>query len=191
MKLLVGLGNPGVGHALQRHNVGFMALDAVASMYPSGKWRSEFRGLVCKLVIDGVTVLAIKPLTYMNASGKAVQAISTFHRIPCSDIVVLHDEIDLSPGKVKVKIGGGHAGHNGIRSIQSCIGPDFCRVRFGIGRDSEQAATANWVLSNFTEQDRLWLPGLLERVAYNMGKLIKGDTCGFMNGVANTGKSIE
>ena len=142
MLLLVGLGNPGPSYARNRHNVGFMALDRVVERHSFPSFRKRFHGLFAEGKVDRRRVMALKPLTYMNDSGRAVGEAVRFHRLSPADVFVLHDEIDLAPGKVRVKQGGGSAGHNGLRSIDSDIGPDFWRVRSGLGRPVLLARTA-------------------------------------------------
>jgi len=177
VKLLVGLGNPGLKYVYHRHNLGFMALNAIVARYSTDvTWETKFRGAVCKIMVDGLGVLALKPMTYMNASGVSVRAVTDFYKLSYSDIILLHDEMDLAAGTVKIKTGGSHAGHNGVRSVQELVGSDVCRVRLGIGRpDNNRHPPSRWVLSDFVESDQFWLPGLLRRVACNVGKLLHGD----------------
>ena len=157
MQLLVGLGNPGPSYARNRHNVGFMVADVVAYRYSFAPFRAKFQGLVAEGNIDDRKVLILKPQTYMNDSGRSVAEAARFYKIPPGDIVVVHDEIDLKPGKVRAKLGGGAAGHNGIRSVDEHIGPDFWRVRIGVGR-SDIAEAAGHVLQNFSRADEPWRP---------------------------------
>jgi PTH1 family peptidyl-tRNA hydrolase len=184
MKLLVGLGNPGSDYARNRHNIGFMALDAIVRRHGFSPWRQKFQGEICEGSLAGDKVLALKPQTFMNLSGNSVQAAASFYQIDPADIVVLHDELDLAPSRLKVKRGGGHAGHNGLRSIQAALGPDYRRVRLGIGHPGHKDLVSNWVLSNFAKVDQDWLVPLLDAVAEAAPKLIDGDDTGFMTEVA-------
>lgn len=184
MLLLVGLGNPGRRYAGNRHNIGFMAADAIARRHGFPPFRSKFQGEFAEGVLGDERVLALKPMTYMNESGRSVQAAMAFFRVPPEDVVVLHDEIDLASGRLKVKRGGGHGGHNGVRSIQAHIGPDFRRVRLGVGRPGEPAAVVGHVLDDFAKADQEWLSRLLEAVAEHAPLLARGDDSGFMNRIA-------
>jgi PTH1 family peptidyl-tRNA hydrolase len=163
--LWVGLGNPGPEHARQRHNIGFMALDAIARRHGFGPWRSRFKGEVSDGAIGGQKILLLKPMTYMNLSGEAVQAAASFHKIPAADIWAWHDELDLAPGKVRVKKGGGTAGHNGLRDMQRTLGsPDYWRVRLGIGHPGQKEKVTGHVLGNFAKADS-WVEPLLDALA--------------------------
>jgi PTH1 family peptidyl-tRNA hydrolase len=184
MKLIVGLGNPGSDYAKHRHNIGFMALDGIVRRHGFSPWRQKFQGEICEGTIGAEKVYALKPLTYMNLSGNSVQAAADFYKIALPDIIVLHDELDLAPGKLRVKIGGGHAGHNGLRSIAGQMGPDFVRVRLGIGHPGAKELVTQWVLGNFAKADQDWLPALLDAVADAMPKLVTGDEVAFMTEVA-------
>ncbi len=166
MLLWVGLGNPGAEHARQRHNIGFMAVDAIARRHGFGPWRKRFKGEVAEGSVGGEKVLALKPLTFMNGSGDAVQPAAGFHKVPPGDITAFYDELDLAPGKLRVKLGGGAAGHNGIRDTQRALGtPDFWRVRLGIGHPGMKEKVTGHVLGNFAKVDQGWLDGLLDAVA--------------------------
>lgn len=183
MILFAGLGNPGPKYAHNRHNVGFMAIDAIAAAYGAGPWRSRFQSEVAEVHIDGERILLLKPQTYMNESGRALGEAARFHKIPLLDTVVFYDELDLAPGKVRVKTGGGAAGHNGIRSIDAHIGQGYRRVRIGIdhpGRDQ----VLKWVLSDFAKVDRVWLDPLLASIAQAAPHLARGDDAGFMTRLA-------
>jgi PTH1 family peptidyl-tRNA hydrolase len=163
--LWVGLGNPEPGQARHRHNIGFLAIDEIARRHRFGPWRRRFKGEVAEGVVGGERILALKPLTYMNASGEAVQPAAGFHKLAPEDIWVLHDELDLAPGKVRVKRGGGAAGHNGLRDIQRALGtPEFWRVRLGIGHPGMKEKVHGHVLGNFAKVDT-WLEPLLTAVA--------------------------
>lgn len=184
MKLVVGLGNPGAGHARNRHNVGFMAADAIAGAHGFAPWRAKFRGEVAEGRIGIEKVLLMKPGTWMNLSGDAVQAAVQFFKLAPEDVIVLHDELDLAPGRVRVKAGGGHAGHNGLRSIDAHIGPAFTRVRIGIGHPGDKRLVSNYVLGDFAKADADWLDDLLRGIADGAPALVAGDTAGFLNAVA-------
>jgi PTH1 family peptidyl-tRNA hydrolase len=166
VKLWVGLGNPEPGMLRQRHNIGFMALDAIAHRHGFSPWRNRFKGLVAEGNIGGRRILALKPLTYMNASGESVQAAAAFFKLPPDAITAFHDELDLAPGKVRVKRGGGAAGHNGLRSMDRHLGtPEYWRVRLGIGHPGDRARVTGHVLGDFAKADQDWLAGLLDAVA--------------------------
>jgi PTH1 family peptidyl-tRNA hydrolase len=183
--LWVGLGNPGAEHARNRHNIGFMALDAIAARYGFAPWRNRFRGLLAEGVVGGRKVLALKPQTWMNLSGESVQAAMAFFRLPLDAVTVFHDELDLTAGKVRVKKGGGNAGHNGLRSItQHCGGPDFWRVRLGIGHPGEKERVTAHVLGDFAKSDREWVETLLDRIAEAAPLLAEGRPDQFMNKMA-------
>ena len=163
MKLFVGLGNPDPGYARHRHNIGFMAADAIAAAHGFGPWRAKFRGQIAEGRLGPEKVLLLKPGTYMNLSGDAVRAALQFYKLEPGDVVVFHDELDLAPGRVRVKTGGGTAGHNGIRSIAAHIGPDFTRVRLGIGHPGDKRLVSNYVLGDFAKADAEWVDDLLAR----------------------------
>jgi len=184
MLLLVGLGNPGSEYAGNRHNIGFMAVDAIASRHGFGPFRSKFQGQLAEGRLGDEKALLLKPQTFMNLSGQAVGEAARFHKLDLSDVVVLHDELDLAPGKVKVKTGGGAAGHNGLRSIDSHLGNAYRRVRLGIGHPGDKARVHGWVLSNFAKADRDWLDPLLDAVAVHAGWLAEGRDSDFMSKVA-------
>jgi len=163
--LWVGLGNPGSEHARQRHNIGFMALDEIARRHGFGPWRKRFKGEVAEGTIAGQRILALKPQTYMNASGDAVQQAAAFLKIPPENVIAFHDELDLAPGKLRVKLGGGVAGHNGLRDMRRAFGsPEFWRVRMGIGHPGHKDAVTGHVLGNFAKVDQAWLEKLLDAV---------------------------
>ena len=184
MLLWVGLGNPGSEHAKQRHNIGFMALDAMARRHGFSPWRSKYKGEVAEGSLGGQKILLLKPMTYMNASGDAVQAAASFHKIPADDICAWHDELDLAPGKVRVKKGGGTAGHNGLRDMQRALGtPDFARVRLGIGHPGHKARVTGHVLGNFAKADT-WVEPLLDALAEAAPLLAQGKPEEFMTRVA-------
>lgn len=185
MLLWVGLGNPGPEHARQRHNIGFMALDAIARRHGFGPWRKRFKGEVAEGSVAGRRILALKPMTYMNGSGDSVQPAAAFLKIPPSDIWTFHDELDLAPGKVRVKRGGGAAGHNGLRDMQRTLGtPDFWRVRLGIGHPGHKDRVSGHVLGNFAKADAAWVEALLDAVADAAPLLTEGRPEEFMTRVA-------
>ena len=185
MLLLVGLGNPGARYARQRHNIGFMAVDAVARAHRFGPWRSKFSSLVSEGVLGDVRVLLQKPQTFMNLSGHAVAEATRFYKLPLEQIVVCHDELDLAAGKVRIKTGGGVAGHNGLRSIAEQLGsPDFKRVRIGIGHPGDKERVTGHVLGDFASADREWLERLLDAFAEAAPLLAAGDDAGCMNRIA-------
>lgn len=200
MKLFVGLGNPGQKYERNRHNIGFMAVEEIARVHAFAPWRSRFRGEVSDGLIGGQKCLLLKPHTYMNLSGEAVREAAQFYKIPLEDVIVLHDEIDLAAGKLKVKAGGGNAGHNGLKSISQHMGNDYTRVRMGVGRPTNKADVANFVLKDFAKADQPWLEEMLSSTARHAGVLAGGDISRFaslvgqdlaaLNGAADT-KSTE
>lgn len=185
MLLWAGLGNPEPGMVRQRHNIGFMALDRIAHRHGFSPWRARFRGLFAEGQIEGVRVFALKPMTYMNLSGEAVRPAAAFFRLPVDAITAFHDELDLAPGKVRVKKGGGTAGHNGLRSMARCLGsPDFWRVRLGIGHPGVKERVTGHVLGDFAKADAEWLAALLDAVADAAPLLATGKPEDFMTRVA-------
>lgn len=183
MLLLVGLGNPGSEHKRQRHNVGFMAVDAIAERHNFQPFRKRFQGQIAEGVLDGTKTLILKPQTYMNLSGKAVGEAAHFYKIPSQQVVVLYDELDLAAGKIRIKAGGGSAGHNGIRSVDAAIGPNYRRLRIGIGHPGRDRVLG-YVLQNFGSDEQAWLDPLLDAIAGTAGYLARGDDAGFMTRVA-------
>ncbi|MHB0722120.1 aminoacyl-tRNA hydrolase [Roseomonas mucosa] len=191
MLLWVGLGNPGREHARQRHNIGFMALDAIARRHGFGPWRSRFKGEIADGSIAGQRITLLKPQTYMNASGQSVQPAAGFHKIPPADVWAFHDELDLAPGKVRVKRGGGAAGHNGLRDMQRAFGsPDFRRVRLGIGHPGMKERVHGHVLGDFAKADT-WVEPLLDAVADAAPLLAQGRPEEFMTKVALLTQGVE
>ena len=184
MLLWVGLGNPGPKYENNRHNVGFMAVDALHDRYGKGPYRSKFGGHLAEAEIGGEKVHLFKPATYLNASGRAVRGVARFFKIKNKDVTVLYDELDLVSGKIRVKRGGGAAGHNGIRSISANIGPEFRRVRIGIGHPGDKDRVTGHVLGNFTKADRDWLNDMLMAIAQAAPVLVAGDDARFMSDVA-------
>ena len=184
MKLIVGLGNPGAEYAGHRHNVGFMALERIAERSGGVSWRSKFQGQSADIVIDGVKCVLLKPQTFMNESGRSVQEAARFYKIEPSDVLVLHDEVDLEPAKVRLKSGGGVAGHNGLKSVAAHIGSNFRRVRIGVGHPGQKDRVPGFVLRNFSKADLAWLEPLLDDIADAAALLVTGDDANFMNQVA-------
>lgn len=175
MKLIVGLGNPGTRYARNRHNIGYRAVEAMAEAHNSGPWRSRFQGALIEARFPTGKALLLKPETFMNLSGDSVQAAMAFYKLAPRDVIVLHDELDLAPGKLRGKVGGGHAGHNGLRSIMGHIGPDFARLRLGIGHPGDKALVSNYVLGDFAKSDEAWLDPLLAALAKASPDLVAGD----------------
>ena len=184
MHLLVGLGNPGDDHRSNRHNIGFLAADAIAARHGFGPWKQKFRGLIAEGSLCGERALILKPQTYMNRSGDSIAAALNFYKLEAKNVIVFYDEIDLAPGKVRVKVGGGTGGHNGIRSIDPQIGTEYKRVRLGVGHPGSKDVVIHHVLNDFTKADNAWLDPLLEAVADNACMLTEGDDNGFMNKLA-------
>src|SRR5579862_2617267 len=182
--LLAGLGNPGSEYARNRHNAGFMAADTIHASYEFAPWRSRFHGVVSEGELGGRKVYLLKPTTFMNESGRAVAAAMQFFKLPLSAVVVMHDEIALAAGKLKVKTGGGDAGNNGARSVTAALGPDYRRVRIGIGHPGEKHRVHGHVLGNFSKADEEWLVPILTAIAEAAPMLAKDDDVGFMNKVA-------
>ena len=183
MYLLVGLGNPGSDYAGNRHNIGFMAVDGIHRHYSFQPFRTKFHGEVADGSIAGDKVFILKPTTYMNESGRSVAELVRFYKIETGNVIVLHDELDLSPGKIRVKKGGGLAGHNGLKSIADHIGLDFYRVRIGIGHPGEKSRVTGHVLNDFSQSDQQRLDPLLGGMTTHIAKLIEGDGAGFVSEV--------
>lgn len=188
--LIAGLGNPGDEYARHRHNAGFMAVDSIAAEHGFGPWRKRFHGLVAEGNIAGRKSILLKPMTYMNESGRAVGEAMRYLKLPLEALVVIHDELDLAPGKIRVKAGGGDAGHNGLRSITATLGPEYRRLRIGIGHPGK-AAVLSWALRDFSKADREWLEPLLEAIAKSAGYFAEDDVSGFMNRVALLTKPLK
>jgi PTH1 family peptidyl-tRNA hydrolase len=184
MKLFVGLGNPGAKYARHRHNVGFMALDTIAERHDFAPWRRRFQGETAEASLDGERVVLLRPQTYMNDSGQCVGEAMRFLKIGLEDVYVFHDEIDLAPGKLKVKTGGGNAGHNGLRSISAHIGNEYQRVRIGVGHPGVKDAVAHYVLHDFAKAEHQWLDPLLDAMAASAPYLARGDAARFLSQVA-------
>jgi len=183
MLLLVGLGNPGARYAGNRHNVGFLAVQEIAKRHGLGPWRRRFAGVACEGPLGGVRTLLLLPGTYMNESGRAVAEAAHFYKLSPADIAVFHDEIDLPPGKVRVKIGGGIAGHNGLRSISEHIGNDYRRVRIGVGHPGDKDMVQHYVLNDFAKSDRGWVEALIAIIGENADLIARGQDASFQNKV--------
>lgn len=183
MLLLVGLGNPGARYVGNRHNVGFMAVQAIAERHGIGPWRRRFQGVSCEGPIGGERVLLLLPGTFMNESGRAVGEAAQFYKLAPGDITVFHDEIELPPGKVRVKVGGGIAGHNGLRSISAHVGNDYRRVRIGVGHPGDKDMVQHYVLSDFAKSERPWVEALTGIIADSAELLIRGQDSSFQNKV--------
>ncbi|MGR3572061.1 aminoacyl-tRNA hydrolase [Brevirhabdus sp.] len=184
MRLFVGLGNPGAKYAANRHNIGWMAVDRIAQDHGFVPWRAKFQGQVSEHRLGAGKVILLKPETFMNLSGQSVGEAMRFFKLTAGDVTVFHDEIDLAPGKLKVKTGGGHAGHNGLRSLHQHIGPDYQRVRMGVGHPGHKDRVPGYVLSDFAKSDADWLDDMLRGVGDGAAALADGDAGRFMNAVA-------
>lgn len=184
MQLFVGLGNPGAKYAGNRHNIGFMAVDRIAEDHGFGPWRAKFQGHVTEGVLEGEKVILLKPGTFMNLSGQSVGEAMRFYKLSPGDVTVFHDELDLAPGKLRVKTGGGHAGHNGLRSIHAHIGADYARVRLGIGHPGHKDRVAGYVLQDFAKADQDWLDDMMRGIADGAPWLAQGKADRFQNAVA-------
>jgi peptidyl-tRNA hydrolase, PTH1 family len=183
MKLFVGLGNPGKDYARHRHNVGFMALERIAARHGFGPWKKRYHGLVAEAPIGGRRVMLLMPQTFMNDSGQAVGEAQRYLKIAEDDIYVFHDEIDLAAGKLKVKAGGGNAGHNGLRSITAHVGNEYARVRIGVGHPGAKDKVIGYVLHDFPKADQAWLDPMLDAIADAAGRLADGDDARFLTDV--------
>ncbi|MEQ8825582.1 MAG: aminoacyl-tRNA hydrolase [Filomicrobium sp.] len=184
MKLIVGLGNPGQKYERNRHNVGFMAVDKIADEFGFQPYRNRFKGLVAEGRVGSQRALIIKPQTYMNESGQSVGEATRFLKIAEEDVIVLYDEIDLAPGKLKAKLGGGNAGHNGLRSISAHLGNDYHRIRIGVGHPGRKDLVANYVLHDFAKAEYDWLDPLLDAIARAAEPMVAGDLAKFTAEVA-------
>lgn len=182
--MLVGLGNPGSRYENNRHNIGFMAVDEIVRRHRFSAWRKKFDGLICDSVIGDTRVYALKPQTFMNLSGNAVQALAAFYKIRPENIIVFYDELDLVPGKLRVRQGGGANGHNGLKSIDAHLGQNYWRVRLGIGRPPEKEQVTSYVLGDFSKSDALWLDKLLPVIAEEFPLLLQKKDVMFMTNIA-------
>ena len=184
MQLFVGLGNPGQQYQMNRHNIGFMAVDEISSANSFSPWRSKFQGLFCEGKLGSQKVIILKPSTFMNLSGQSVGEIARFYKISSQSITVFHDELDLAPGKCRFKSGGGHAGHNGLKSIHSHLGKNYKRIRLGIGHPGHKDLVSKYVLENFSKKEQEWLEKILEKVAAEADHLANEDPDKFLNQIS-------
>ena len=183
MRLIVGLGNPGPRHAGNRHNIGFMAVDEIARVHRASPFRRRFQGEVAEVALGAERAILLKPLTFMNESGRSVAEVQRFYKIALGDVIVLHDELDLAPAKLRVKTGGGNAGHNGLRSITASCGNDYRRVRLGIGHPGDKALVHAYVLNDFAKAELPWVEDLSRAIADHAGTLAAGNDPKFQNRV--------
>ena len=183
MKIIVGLGNPGEKYKLTRHNIGFSVVDALAEKYSQSKWLKKFNGLYCKCWSKNQTFLILKPETFMNNSGLSVGAITTFYKLESSKIIVIHDDLDLGVGQIKVKVSGGHAGHNGLKSIHQAIGDQYTRIRIGIGRPKEKTQVSSYVLSNFTSSENVQMDYYKKSFISGVNAILHDDYKNFISAI--------
>ncbi|QGY01429.1 aminoacyl-tRNA hydrolase [Methylobacterium mesophilicum SR1.6/6] len=183
MRLIVGLGNPGARYAGNRHNIGFLAVDAIARQHRASPFRHRFQGEAAEVVLGTERAILLKPTTFMNESGRAVAEAQRFYKIPLADVIVLHDELDLAPAKLRVKVGGGNAGHNGLRSITAQCGNDYRRVRLGIGHPGDKALVHSYVLNDFGKAEQPWVEDLAQAIADHAALLASGEDASFQNKV--------
>ena len=184
MLIIAGLGNPGPKYAANRHNIGFMAVDAIHRKNPFSPWSKKFKGEIAEGELAGEKVLLIKPQTFMNLSGEAVGEAMRFYKLSPKDIVAIYDELDLAPGKARIKTGGGHGGHNGVKSLDAHCGKDYRRLRLGIGHPGVKELVQNHVLGDFAKADQVWLEPLLDELALNAAMLVRGEDSQLMNKLA-------
>ena len=185
MKLIVGLGNPGTQYANHRHNIGFMSVDRIAEDHEIQPWKSKFQGSVASGQIDSERLILLKPKTFMNNSGQSVGEVKRYYKIKLEDIIVIHDELDLAPGRIRAKSGGGAAGHRGLISIQAHIGNGFNRIRVGIGHPGRKDLVAHYVLHDFSTADTEWLEEILSAISLSFVHLVKGNQQQFISEVTN------
>ena len=191
MMILAGLGNCEPKYLKNRHNVGFMAMDVIAQAWSAGPWRKRFQSLACELVIGSNKLLLLKPQTFYNNSGHAVGEAANFYKVEPKNVVVFHDELDLAPGKFRMKLGGGAAGNNGIKSVPSQIGPDFRRARIGVGHPGDRNRVTGYVLSDFAKAEEDWLIDLLDAIAGSLDLLASGDVDAFQTRVTHKAPAPE
>ncbi|MEP4198409.1 MAG: aminoacyl-tRNA hydrolase [Aliishimia sp.] len=184
MLLIVGLGNPGSKYAMNRHNIGFMAVDRIADDHGFSGWKSKFQGQISEGRLGSEKAVLLKPETFMNLSGQSVGEAMRFYKLTPADVIVLHDEIDLAPAKVRYKTGGGHAGHNGLRSVHGHIGEAYARVRLGVGHPGHKDAVPGFVLRDFPKADQNWLDDVIRGVSDGAVHLASGDSGKFLNAIA-------
>ncbi|MCJ2083565.1 aminoacyl-tRNA hydrolase [Methylobacterium sp. J-090] len=183
MRLIVGLGNPGSRYARNRHNIGFLAVDEIARVHRAGPWRKKFQGEIAEVALGLERAILLKPQTFMNESGRSVSEAQRFCKIALADVIVLHDELDLAPAKLRVKLGGGNAGHNGLRSITAQCGNDYRRVRLGIGHPGDKALVHAYVLNDFGKDEGAWVEDLDRAIANHIALLAAGEDASFQNKV--------
>lgn len=183
MRLIVGLGNPGTRYAKNRHNIGFLAIDEIARVHRASPFRRRFQGEAAEVVLGPERAILLKPLTFMNDSGRSVGEAQRFYKVALEDVIVLHDELDLAPAKLRVKKGGGNAGHNGLRSITACCGNEYRRVRLGIGHPGDKALVHAFVLNDFAKAEEPWVEDLCRAVADNAAIVAAGENESFQNKV--------
>jgi PTH1 family peptidyl-tRNA hydrolase len=184
MKLFVGLGNPGAKYVQNRHNIGFMAVERIAAEHGFGPWKAKFQGRISDGRLGAEKIVLLRPETFMNLSGQSVGEAMRFYKLTPDDITVFHDELDLQPGKLRCKTGGGHAGHNGLRSLHQHIGADYHRVRLGIGHPGHKDRVSGYVLHDFAKSDQDWLEDILRGISDGVAELAAGDAARFSNAVA-------
>jgi peptidyl-tRNA hydrolase, PTH1 family len=184
LHLIVGLGNPGPKYARNRHNIGFLALDAIARRWNAKEWKPKFQGEMTDITVDGQKILLLKPQTYMNESGRSVGEAMRFHKIPLGQIWVFHDELDLAPAKLRAKLGGGNAGHNGLRSISAHCGNDYPRIRMGIGHPGNKDAVHSYVLNDFAKAEEGWVEDMCRLSGDLLPSIIKNDGGRFQSDIA-------
>ncbi len=182
--LIIGLGNPGNVYSGNRHNIGFMAVDRIISEYSFSKPSLKFGGAVAEGAVDGNKIFVFKPLGYMNISGTPTSEITRFYKIPLKDIIVIHDDLDLQLGKLRVKRGGSSGGHNGLKSLDSHLGVDYLRIRLGIGHPGDKDLVSDYVLSDFRKEEMTTLKNIIDETSHHLGLLLAGDEAGFMNKVS-------
>jgi PTH1 family peptidyl-tRNA hydrolase len=185
MLLLAGLGNPGPRYAGNRHNIGFMAVDEIVRRHDFGPWRRRFQADWSEGRVGNDKVYCLKPQTFMNHSGRSLGEAVRFYKLPLESVVVVHDDLDLAPGKLRVKVGGGNGGHNGLRSIDAHIGREYRRVRIGIGHPGDKDLVHDYVLKDFAKSDRAWIEVLLDAIAAELPRFVAGDAPGFMSRIAH------
>lgn len=178
--MIVGLGNPGADYLLNRHNIGFMAVDALAESLNASAWQKKFKGQLANCELSGQAVLLLKPQTYMNLSGESVGEALRYYKLEPANVIVIHDDIDLQAGQIKAKLGGGHGGHNGLKSLDAHIGKDYWRVRIGVGHPGAREDVTNHVLGNFSRADKTWIEPLLAALPAALPLLLKGDQARFI-----------
>jgi len=191
MRLLVGLGNPGSGYINNRHNLGFMTADSIVARHNLGAWRTKFQGQFAQGQLGSDKVVVLKPATFMNESGRSVSEAMSFYKLELEDVIVFYDEIELAPGKIRVKKGGGHAGHNGIRSLVAHIGEAFWRVRMGVGHPGQKDRVSGYVLQDFAKADEAWVAALVDASADATPLLVDGEDNRFMTDVAQVMRDVE